>query len=120
MIFFDIIIRIKNALLNKSVFVHIPQTDLTVSIINLLKKEGFIDSFSLGFPVDNLAYILVKLKYKGVKQFPIITNIKRISTPSSRVYFKVSKLEKLAGGVGVYILFFQVLLSNKLNLLKFS
>lgn len=91
---------------------------MTVSVINVLKKEGFIESFSLGFPIDNLVYILVKLKYKGVKQFPIITDIKRISTPSSRVYFKVSKLEKLAGGVGVYILLFHVVLSKELNLVK--
>nr|ALP86079.1 ribosomal protein S8 [Phacus orbicularis] len=115
----DTIIRIKNALLTKSSFVCIPQTDLTLAIIKVLKQEGFIESFSFGFPIKKLVYVLVKLKYKGIKQAPIITNIKRISTPSSRIYFKVSKLEKLAGGVSVYILSTsQGILTDRLAKLK--
>lgn len=84
---------------------YLPQTDLTIAIINLLKKEGFLDSFNLGFPINNVVHIAVKLKYKGVKQFPIITAIKRISVPSSRIFYTVSKLESISGGVGVYILY---------------
>ena len=87
--------------MNKSLFVYLPQTDLIIAIINLLKKEGFIDSFSVGHPINNLVHVYVKLKYKGARQLPIITSIKRVSTPSSGIYFTVSKLDKLAGGVGV-------------------
>lgn len=101
--------RIKNASLVKSRKVLVLKNNLVLSILELLKQEGFIETFEeiqgLNINKQKLSekYILISLKYKGVKQNPYITNLKRVSKPSLRVYSSYKNIKKVLGGIGVAV-----------------
>lgn len=96
--------RMRNANLVKLSKVLVLQTDLTISISNILKEEGFIETFETGFLINNISYLQITLKFKSSKQRPYITSLKRISRPGIRVYTKASSIPKVLGGVGIIIL----------------
>lgn len=99
----DTLTRIRNAILAKHQLVQIPSTKITRNIIHVLKEEGFIEDFDeiqTKFKKD----LLIKLKYKGKKKFPIITSLKRISKPGLRVYSNSKELPKVLGGIGIAII----------------
>lgn len=103
------ITRIRNANLQKSRKVNIPLTNLTLSIAEILKQEGFIESFrecgDFLIKDKNISckYISLNLKYKGVKQKPYITSIKRVSKPGLRLYVNQNNVPKVLGGIGVAV-----------------
>ena len=103
------ITRIRNSNLVKSRTVVILRTKLTLNICQILKEEGFIDSFEefgdVLFTETGFfhKFILVTLKYKGVKQKPYITHLKRISKPGFRFYVTKNNVPKVLGGVGVAV-----------------
>jgi small subunit ribosomal protein S8 len=107
--FFDMLTRVRNALLVKSRTVSVIRTKVNSEIAGILKKEGFIESFEehgdVYFtekgPVKQK--IRIVLKYKGEKQKSYITNLKRISKPGLRVYVNCSNIPKVLGGVGVAV-----------------
>nr|YP_010700231.1 ribosomal protein S8 [Euglena deses]WCH63375.1 ribosomal protein S8 [Euglena deses] len=105
----DMLIRIKNANMIKSSTVIIIKNCLTLSITKLLKDEGFIESFEECGPVyltENSfvnKHISLTLKYKGIKQNPYITNLKRISKPGLRVYVNCRNIPKVLGGIGTAV-----------------
>ena len=106
----DMITRIRNASAIKSPTVKVLRTNLTSNIAQILKNEGFIESFEDSGEVflkqDGFVhkYISITLKYKGVKQKPYITGLKLISKPGLRVYVGQNNIPKVLGGIGVAIL----------------
>ena len=96
----DALTRIRNANLVKHSNVSIPASKLKVELIKLLKEEGYIENFELkeenGFKV-----IDVTLKYFN-KQ-PVITNLKRVSTPGLRTYSKAKNLPRVFDGMGIAV-----------------
>lgn len=101
--------RLRNAILVKSGSVNILRTNLTLNIAEVLKNEGFIESFEESGDVFLTQrgfvhkYISITLKYKGVKQISYITQLKRISKPGLRVYTSYKKVPKVLGGIGVAV-----------------
>lgn len=115
------IVRIKNSLMVKSREVIVVRTNLNLNIAKLLKTEGFIDSYeecgkvymsNNGFICSELRLVL---KYKGVKQKPYITSIKRVSKPGFRVYTNYKDIPKIMGGIGVAVCLVISLKSNIVN-----
>ena len=106
------ICRIKNAVMVKAREVWVVRNKLTLSVAKLLKEEGFIDSFEecgdVYMTKKGLIYkhICISLKYKGVKQKPYITNLKRVSKPGLRVYTNYKNAPKVLGGIGVAVFAF--------------
>lgn len=98
------IIRIKNAIAIKSSKVYVLHTFSTLSISKLLKNEGFIESFTTGFFIENNMYLRLKLKYQGNKKIPLIRFLCRVSSPSFRVYTNSFNIPKVFGGAGVAVL----------------
>lgn len=101
--------RIRNGNSVKSRNVIIKRSNLAVNIAQILKNEGFIESFEeigevilteTGFVHK---YISVCLKYKGIKQKPYITQLKRISKPGLRVYVNQKNVPKVLGGIGIAV-----------------
>lgn len=103
------LIRIKNANLVKSREVSVIKNNLVLDIVKLLKKEGFIESFEECDKIDIMRknfvfkFININLKYKGIKQKPYITNIKRVSKPGFRVYVNNKNIPKVLDGVGIAV-----------------
>lgn len=77
---------IKNGLTKQfsSVFIH--QSNLTLSFLNVLFKEGVIRSYSI-LP-NNKIEVFLKY-YKGV---PVIENITSISTSSRSIYYSIEDI----------------------------
>lgn len=105
------ITRIRNSNLVKSRTVSILRTKVSLNLCQILKEEGFIDSFEefgeVIFTEKGFfsKYILITLKYRGIKQNSYITYIKRISKPGLRVYVSQNNVPRVLGGVGVAVRF---------------
>lgn len=82
--------------------VLVPHSKLKASVLECLKKEGFIESFKSinnkkGFPA-----IAIQVAYFGDK--PKINGIDRVSKPSRRMYAKTKELKPFKNGFGKIIL----------------
>ena len=97
----DALTRIRNANQVRHSNVGIPASKLKVELIKLLKEEGYVENFELkeenGFKV-----IDVTLKYFNKK--PVITNLKRVSTPGLRTYSKAKNLPRVFDGMGIAVI----------------
>ena len=94
--------RIRNANSAKKYNVEVLRSKITLQIADILKKEGFIESFQLSNEL-NSKYILLKLKYKGLQQLPYIRNISLVSKPGLRVYVNRNNIPRILGGIGVAV-----------------
>ncbi|MDR3152335.1 MAG: 30S ribosomal protein S8 [Bifidobacteriaceae bacterium] len=98
----DMLTRIRNASAAHLKTTTVPHSKFKVAIANILKDEGYIDSFS----ENNLLVgknIVITLKYVD-DQKPAIHGVRRISKPGLRKYAKTSRLPKVFGGLGIAIL----------------
>lgn len=95
--------------MRKARTVVVKRTKLTLNIADILKREGFIDSYEeVGDVVliENGFFhkeILITLKYSGLKQKPYITQLKRVSKPGLRVYVNKKNIPRVLGGIGVAV-----------------
>ena len=99
----DILTRIRNANMVKHQIVQIPATKMSLSIIKILKEEGFIKNFE-NFNDNNKQYLLISLKYIGKKRQPVISKLKRISKPGLRVYSNSKTLPIILDNLGIAII----------------
>jgi small subunit ribosomal protein S8 len=96
----DMLTRIRNANNAKQQLVEIPFTKMTQSLINILESEGYVESSKV-LPTRNT--ILVSLKYVGRKRKSVITTLKRVSKPGTRVYSGAKNLPKVLGNLGIAV-----------------
>ncbi len=96
----DGITRIRNAQNAKHDNVKLPVSGTLISILEILKKEGFIETFSL-IEDGNKRFADVMLKYHNNK--PVIRGITRISKPGRRIYHNVNSLETTRNNIGITI-----------------
>ena len=82
--------------------VNIPASKFRSKILEILKAEGYINSFFLESSVDNKKIIKVNLKY--YEGTPVIKEIKRISKPGRRVYSRATSIPKIQNGLGMAII----------------
>ncbi|MFZ8847595.1 MAG: 30S ribosomal protein S8 [Candidatus Hydrothermia bacterium] len=95
----DMLIRIKNGQMRRKEFVEIyPKSKMKLEILKILKKEGFIEDYE-----EKEKSIIVKLRYFPDGK-PLITDVKRISKPSRRVYVSYKELKPVMNGIGIAIL----------------
>ena len=76
---------------------------MNINIANVLKSEGFISDFEILEHEVN-PFLLISLKYKGTKQIPVITKIKRVSKPGLRIYAGCKDLPDVLGNLGIAII----------------
>ena len=89
---------IRNANLSRHEEVILPFLKMNLQLINILKMEGFIDTFYVN------THLHVRLKYKGTNRIPVLTNLKRLSTPGRRIYIQSKQIPQLFGGLGLIVL----------------
>jgi len=98
----DMFARIKNAITRGHSTVKIPGSKFKKAILELLKREGYIEDFTIE-PVNEFSYnFVVKLKY--YKNRPVITDLKRISKPGRRIYASYKNIPKILSGMGLTII----------------
>ena len=95
----DMLTRIRNAQMAGHKHVVFPKSNMKVSILNVLKDEGYIADFT-EHKVGSKPEVQVMLKYYEGK--PVIYKIKRISRPGLRIYKSFKEFVKVAGfGVAI-------------------
>ena len=98
----DLIARINNAQMRKKPKISTPGSRLRVSVLEVLKNEGFIRGYTSVDHSDGRSEIEVELKYFDGQ--PVIREISRVSKPGRRVYVAVRNLPRINNGLGVAIL----------------
>lgn len=93
----DALIRIKNGYQVGKEKVQVRYSKLIWRLMKLLEKEGYIESSK-----EKERQIEVTLKYESRK--PVLTDIKRVSKPSLRVYGGVKNLPRVLSGLGIAII----------------
>jgi small subunit ribosomal protein S8 len=91
---------IRNAIMAKKENADIPSSNNLKSIMDILKKENYIDNYKL-IEDNKQGIIRVYLRYIAGK--PAIRNIKRVSRPGLRVYAKCKKVPSVLRGKGIAI-----------------
>lgn len=93
----DALIRLKNSYRVGRETVDLKYSKLTLNLMKLLEKEGYVDKVG-----GREKEISVVLKYNG--RVPALTDVKRISRPSLRIYKGVRELPHVLNGLGVAII----------------
>jgi small subunit ribosomal protein S8 len=96
----DMLTRIRNAQMSRRDVVRLPHSKLKQAIAEILKTQGYIDSYS----VDNsTAVAQLELQLTGPAQSKSITKLIRVSKPGRRMYAKVDEIPKVLNGRGTMI-----------------
>ena len=96
----DLLVRIRNAQAQKHASVRIPASKLKASILEVLKAEGYIVDFATEAD-STQGTLVVTLKY--FQGAPVITTLKRVSSPGRRVYSQAKEIPMVANGLGTSI-----------------
>ena len=99
----DMLTRIRNAVKAKHPRVDIPASKLKVEIARILKEEGFISTFKVVEESKVKKVLRIFLKYTSDRR-SVISDVRRVSRPGSRVYVGSGKIRPVVGGMGVSIL----------------
>lgn len=93
----DMLARIRNAHGAFHKTVSVPTSKMKVAIAGILKDQGFISDYEV-----RESSIDLTLKYANGR--PLITGLKKISTPGRRVFVGVSAIPHVQNGLGICIL----------------
>lgn len=96
----DTLTIIRNAIMAKKDTADVPASNTIKSILDILKKENYIDNFKL---IEDKKQGLLRVYLKYIKGQPAIRSIKRISKPGLRVYVKSDKIPSVLRGRGIAI-----------------
>ncbi len=115
----DMLTRIRNANRIERPAVDIPATNLKKNVAQVLKDEGFILDYQVGYIAKDAqghaeftaaadlskpkAVLRVYLKY-GPEGEKVIRTIQRASTPGLRIYRRQTQLKPVLDGLGIAIL----------------
>lgn len=98
----DMLTRIRNAMMVNHDVVFVPTSKMRVSIVEILKREGFIRNFE-ELREEPQGKLRIHLAYRGKGQ-AVISGLKRISKPGLRVYVGNGEIPRVFGGLGISIL----------------
>ena len=79
-----------------------PHSQLKESLANILKAEGFVRDVATGTDERGHKTVIVTMKY--VDSAPVITGLKRSSTPGRRLYTGYSDIPRVLNGLGIAII----------------
>lgn len=99
----DLLTRIRNANMVRHAQVEIPSSKMKQEIVEILKKEGFIEDYKVESTSNKQGMITIDLKY-GPNRERVITGLKRISKPGLRKYVKSNEVPKVLNGLGIAII----------------
>jgi small subunit ribosomal protein S8 len=98
----DMLARIRNSLLRGRNKVVTPASSLRKRVLDVLQDEGYIRGYAEVELPGGKREFEIELKY--FEGEPVISEIKRISTPGRRVYSSVKDLPLVRNGLGISIL----------------
>ncbi|HSH04159.1 MAG TPA: 30S ribosomal protein S8 [Anaerolineae bacterium] len=101
----DMLTRIRNAKIRQHQSVAMPHSTMKEAIAQVLKNEGYIESFQV-LPENPQPVLRLKLRYVGDRRSrrSVITELKRISKPGRRIYVGKKEIPWVLSGMGIAIL----------------
>ncbi len=97
----DYLTRLRNAIQAKHKRVDVPASGLKREITKLLMEQKFITGYT-EMKDSPQGTLRIQLKYQDSR--PVITGLKRISTPGLRKYVGSDKLPRVLGGLGIAVI----------------
>lgn len=97
----DMLTRIRNALMARHAYVVMPSSNIKKAIAQLLVSEGYVERAE-EIPGEVQPQLRINLKYDNERK-PIITNLKRVSSPGRRIYKGKDDIPWVLSGVGIAI-----------------
>ena len=79
-----------------------PHSQLKESLAGILKAEGFIRDVTTGTDERGHKTVVVTMKY--VDSAPVLTGLKRSSTPGRRLYTGYADIPRVLNGLGIAII----------------
>ncbi|GAB4402176.1 MAG: 30S ribosomal protein S8 [Anaerolineales bacterium] len=98
----DMLTRVRNAIMAHHKTVSIPHSRMKAEIARILKEEGYIKDFEI-VNQKPAPVLRLHLKYTQDKQ-PVLTGLKRVSSPGRRVYTSRADIPWVLSGMGIAIL----------------
>jgi small subunit ribosomal protein S8 len=98
----DMLTRIRNAQMRRKARVNTPGSTLRARVLDVLAAEGYIRGYSTTEFGNGRTEFEIELKYFDGE--PVIRTIQRVSKPGRRVYAAVTKMPRVANGLGVTIM----------------
>src|SRR3546814_8822698 len=92
----DLLTRIRNGQRAGKAVVESPSSNLRVSVLDVLKREGYIRGYTTEDIRQGVRNLRIELKYQDGQ--PVIHKIDRVSKPGRRVYKKIKDLPKVYNG----------------------
>jgi len=100
----DFLTSVRNAIGAKQRKVDVPLSRLKEEIAKVLMKERYVNNIKVVEVEGKKRNTLrVYLRYAG-DDTPVITGIRRVSTPGRRVYVNKTRVPKVMGGMGTTVL----------------
>jgi small subunit ribosomal protein S8 len=101
----DMLTRMRNALMAGHQVVSVPSSKIKLAIARIMVEEGFVETFEEATDGSHKT-LRVKLKYTGERRErrPVISGLKRISSPGRRVYVTKGDIPRVRSGMGVAIM----------------
>lgn len=96
----DMLTRIRNAQAVDKSAVKMPSSKLKIAIAQVLKDEGYIESFAVA-QAGGKSELEISLKYYAGR--PVIERIERVSRPGLRIYKGRDAIPQVMNGLGVAI-----------------
>jgi small subunit ribosomal protein S8 len=81
--------------------VLVPSSKMKLSIVRILKEEGFIDRYEV---LKGKPQPMIRIYLKYTDEQPAIIGLERVSKPGLRVYAEGREIPRVYGGLGVAIL----------------
>jgi small subunit ribosomal protein S8 len=97
----DLLTRIRNAQMRGMSKVVAPASKLRGWVLDVLADEGYIRGYARVEKTGQFPEFEIELKY--FEGEPVISQIKRVSTPGRRVYKGVDDLPSIQNGLGIAI-----------------
>ena len=79
-----------------------PHSKLKESLATILKAEGFVRDVTTGTDANGHKTVVVNMKY--VDNVPVLTGLKRSSTPGRRLYTGYADIPRVLNGLGIAII----------------
>jgi small subunit ribosomal protein S8 len=98
----DLLTRIRNALVAEHDEVELPSSRFKAEVARILAEQGYIS----GYRTESARVgqtLHIDLKYTDDRR-PVISGLKRVSSPGRRAYVRASEVPRVLGGMGTAII----------------
>lgn len=97
----DMLARIRNGVHARLETIAVPASKLRAQVLDLLKNEGYINSYEEKEVRKGVSVLMVNLKYFNGE--PSIKTLRRVSKPGRRVYSSFEDMQMVENGLGIAV-----------------